>query len=189
MKLAQPTDKTRVIDILSAAFNENKSVNNILVNDEKRTLRIGRLMAYAFETCTKFGRVYLSDDGNGCALLVFPELKKTTISSLILDLKLVLGAIGVFNVKKTLKREAKIKAIQSRDRMAYLWFIGVAPEHQSTGTGKKLMLELICEMETEKRPLYLETSTLANLPWYEKFGFKVYHILDLGYELFFLRRD
>jgi len=28
-----------------------------------------------------------------------------------------------------------------------------------------------------------------NIPWYEKFGFKIYNELDLGYRLFFMKKD
>ncbi len=39
------------------------------------------------------------------------------------------------------------------------------------------------------RPIYLATSTMKNLPWYKKSGFEVYNELDLGYNLFFLKRE
>lgn len=188
MKPAQPQDKDRVVDLLSTAFDTNKSVNGIVMADGKRVHRIRHLMGYAFDICLRYGRVYLSNDRNACALLVFPELKKITFYALRLDLALIAEAIGWLNLGRALTREKRIKAVHPRERMAYLWFIGVDPNFQYAGVGKKLMNELIEAMENENRPIYLETSTTTNLPWYQKFGFEIYHLLNLGYELHFLRR-
>jgi len=51
------------------------------------------------------------------------------------------------------------------------------------------MNEVITESVSSQRPIYLETSTLKNIPWYEKFGYTVYNELDLGCKLFFLKRE
>jgi len=32
----------------------------------------------------------------------------------------------------------------------------------------------------EKLPVYLETSTLTNVPWYQRFGFEIYGKSELG---------
>ena len=73
--------------------------------------------------------------------------------------------------------------------MYYLWFIGVDPEHQNEGIGSILLDDIIEDSERKRRPIYLETSTVKNLPWYKKFGFQIYHELNLSYKLFFLKRD
>ncbi|MEJ5996264.1 GNAT family N-acetyltransferase [Pedobacter sp. Du54] len=187
MIIAQPNDKDRAVEILTYAFDQNASVNFIVKQDELRLIRIKKLMEYAFEVCYRFGKVVLSDDRKACALLLYPDLKKMTIELVSHDLKLIIWSIGVCNVVKAIKREAKIKAVQPRVRMAYIWFIGVEPKYQKFGLGKKLMNEVIIACQQENRPIYLETSTLANLPWYKKFGFEVYDMLELGYQLYFLR--
>jgi len=38
-------------------------------------------------------------------------------------------------------------------------------------------------------PVYLETSTLKNMPWYKRMGFEVYDEVELSYTLFFLKLD
>lgn len=181
-------DKQLVIDILTSSFENNKSVSYIAKQDNKRISRIRELMDYSFETCYRFGKVYISNDRRACALVLFPDQKKTTLKSVWLDIKLLLKCIGIFNIRKALQRESKVKAVQDKKLMYYLWFIGVEPSCQRKGVGTKLMEELIAEGESMKRPICLETSTLKNLPWYKKFGFEVYDELDLSYKLFFLKR-
>ena len=188
MEKAKYNDKDLIVDILTKSFDTNQSVNYIVKQDEKRLKRVKALMDYSFEVCYLFGDVFLSDDKKGCALVLYPDKKKLTIKSILLDVKLILSCVGVENIKKTLTRESLIKKIQPKDLMYYLWFIGVAPECQNTGIGSVLLDELIEDSSLKKRPIYLETSTLKNLPWYKKFGFDIYHETDLSYRLFFLRR-
>lgn len=182
-------DKERIIDILTSSFKENKSVNYIIKEDGKRVDRIRNLMDYSFEVCFMFGEVFLSDDRKGCALIVLPDKKKTTLKSILLDIKLIFSCMGVSNVKKAMNRESKIKKLHPKELMYYLWFIGVDRNDQNKGIGSSLLMDVIKQGELKNRSIYLETSTLKNIPWYEKFGFKIYNELDFGYTLFFLKRE
>lgn len=182
-------DKNLVIDILTSSFDTNQSVNYIVQQDRKRLERIKALMDYSFEMCYEFGDVFLSDNKKACALILYPEKKKTNLKSISLDLKLIVSCVGVSNIKKALARESKIKSLQPKELMYYIWFIGVYPSHQNSGTGTELLNEIIEDSRKKQRPIYLETSTLKNLPWYRKFGFDVYNELQLSYKLFFLKKD
>jgi GNAT superfamily N-acetyltransferase len=125
-------------------------------------------MEYSFEICYLFGEVFLSDDGKGCALIVLPEKKKNNLRSILLDLKLIFTCLGLANVQKAMVRESGIKKLHPEAPMYYLWFIGVAQEGQRNGIGSRLLKHVIVEAKSKNRPVYLETSTLKNIPWYEK---------------------
>lgn len=182
-------DQERIVDILSDAFDDNKSVNYIVKQDRKRKERIRRLMEYSFKVCYHFGKVFLSDDNKACAFILLPDKKKITLRSIWNDIKLIFTCIGVSNIKKAMIREAKIKAMQPKQPLCYLWFIGVRPEEQGKGIGSQLLQEILAENEFSERIVCIETSTIKNIPWYEKFGFTLYNKLDLGYELFFLKKN
>ncbi|HEY0668474.1 MAG TPA: GNAT family N-acetyltransferase [Sphingobacteriaceae bacterium] len=177
------------MDILTKSFDDNQSVNYIVQQDSKRLERIRALMDYSFEVCHSFGEVFLSEDKKACALVLFPDQKRTNLKSILLDAKLIFSCVGVGNIQKALTRESKIKNLQSKELMYYLWFIGVDPQYQNTGAGTKLLNDLIEDSSVQRRPILLETSTFKNIPWYKKFGFNIYNELDLGYKLFFLRRE
>lgn len=146
-------------------------------------------MEYSFEMCLMSGAVYLSDDKNGCALIIYPEQKKTNFKSVLLDLLLIFKTTGFANIKKAAKREATIKRHHPEGLLCYLWFIGVTPSEQHKGTGSRLMNEIIAEASIQQRIICLETSTLQNIPWYKKFGFTIYKELDFGYRLYCLKRE
>jgi ribosomal protein S18 acetylase RimI-like enzyme len=182
-------DKNLVLDILTESFDTNQSVNYIVKQDRSRAQRVRALMDYSFEVCYLFGEVFLSNDKKACALILYPDKKKTTLKSTLLDVKLILSCVGIRNIKKALTRESKIKKLQPNEPMYYIWFIGVDPACQNSGIGTQLLNEVIDDSTKKQRPIYLETSTLKNIPWYKKFGFDVYNELDLSYKLFFLKKD
>ncbi|MBO9682086.1 MAG: GNAT family N-acetyltransferase [Flavisolibacter sp.] len=187
MVKANFSEKETIVNILAQSFDDNKSVNYIIKQDGKRRERIRKLMAYAFDVCNAFGAAYLTEDKKACALIVFPDKKKTTLKSMLWDIRLVANCVGLEGVSKTMSREKKIKTLQPDESLYYLWFIGVNPEEQNKGIGSLLLNEIIRDAEQKNRTLCLETSTQKNIPWYQKFGFNIYNELDLGYKLYFLK--
>jgi ribosomal protein S18 acetylase RimI-like enzyme len=188
MKRAETKHKARVVEILSQSFEDNKSVNYVVKQDANRKDRIRGLMAYSFDVCNAFGEVWLSDDEQACALVLFPDKKKTTVESILWDAKLAVSVIGLRRVGQVLGREGKIKAYHPKQPFAYLWFIGVLPNSQNHGTGSDLLKWLINRYTQEGRPIYLETSVERNLPWYRNHGFEIFETLQLTYTLSLLRR-
>ena len=189
MITATKKDKQIIINILMLAFEQNASVNYIVGTGIDRLARITYLMDYAFEICYRFGKALISEDRNACALVLFPDQKKFNLTTVWLDLLLTAKVVGFGGINKVLKREKMIKCQHPAGNFFYIWFIGVRPAHQSEGIGSKLLTEVLAMAAELARPVYLETSTLINIPWYEKFGFEVFHKLDLGYQLFFLRKQ
>jgi hypothetical protein len=182
------SDKQLIVAILTDSFSQNQSVNYIIKQDGKRVERIKALMDYSFDICFLFGEVYLSDDKKGCALILYPDKKKTTFRSIYLDSKLAVKCLGIKNLFKAMRREDVITKQHPNELMYYLWFIGVSIEHQHLGIGSKLLQDIITEGHRQKRAIYLETSTLKNIPWYQHFGFTIYQEIDMGYKLFFLTK-
>lgn len=64
----------------------------------------------------------------------YDHRKKTTLAAIWGDIKMIFFSIGIFNVGKAIKREAKIKALQPKQPIYYLLFIAVSPEAQGNGT-------------------------------------------------------
>ncbi len=184
---ARPEDRELIIRLLTRSFEDNLSVNYIIRRDHKKQSRIRTLMEYSLDQCAMFGEVLLSDDRMGCALILYPHHKRTDLKTIFMDIKLIAGAVGITGLRKTLEREKQIKKMRPDERMAYLWFIGVDPDQQHRGIGGKFLQQILDHGQKQELPVFLETSTLKNIPWYERSGFRVYAKLELGYDLFFLK--
>ncbi len=179
-------DRERIVDIIVDSFDDNKSTNYIIKQDTKRKQRLRRLIEYSVFQGEKFGKLFMSDDKNGACILLFPWSKKTTLTSLIRDVRLVVTVIGFTRVKEVLKREKLLKKNHPRTPFYHLWYIGVDSNCQNKGIGSKLLDEVLTYCVD--KPVYLETSVASNLDWYGKYGFEIIETLDLGYTLYVLRK-
>lgn len=188
MRKAKRSDKERIVELLRLSFINNLSVGFLVGLANGRDSRIRRLMEYAFAVCYRFGEVLITEDRSACALLLYPDAKQFSLYALWLDVKLMFGIIGFSRLSKVLRREKMIKVQHPKGPFCYLWFIGVAPAVQGNGIGSCLMDALLAKMDAQDLPVYLETSVESNIGFYERFGFEVFHQIDLGYSLFFLRR-
>lgn len=70
-------------------------------------------------------------------------------------------------------------------KYVYLIIIGVSPQYQGRGYGKKMLLALNERADSLGLPIYLETATDINVVMYKKLGYevtgKVMHpIIDLA---------
>ncbi|WP_373512206.1 GNAT family N-acetyltransferase [Persicitalea sp.] len=182
-------DKKLVVEILFRSFEDNMSVNYLIPHDSKRTLRLRELIAYSLEMCRLWGKVVISENRKACALVIFPDRKRTTLRSLLIMGRLILKSIGFWNIRKALSRENQVYAHHPRIPIYHLWFVGVLPEHQGEGIGSKILEEIMKDAAEMGRPVYLETSTHKNIPWYQKHGFSIYGKIQLSYTLFLMRSD
>ena len=73
---AKYCDKSTVVQILTKSFDDNKSFNYIVRQNRNRVYFIEKIFEHFFELCYSFGKVYLSDDKTGCALVLLPDKKK-----------------------------------------------------------------------------------------------------------------
>jgi GNAT superfamily N-acetyltransferase len=62
----------------------------------------------------------------------------------------------------------------------YLPLIGTDPVHQGKGYGSALLAHAIRRCDRDRLPAYLESSSPANVPLYERFGFKVLGEIQSG---------
>jgi len=62
----------------------------------------------------------------------------------------------------------------------YLPLIGTDPAQQGKGHGATLMAHAVARCDARGEPAYLESSNPANVPFYERFGFKVMGEIQQG---------
>jgi ribosomal protein S18 acetylase RimI-like enzyme len=55
----------------------------------------------------------------------------------------------------------------------YLWGLAVKPSRQGQGIGGMLMQPVLARADADRLPCYLETMNEKNVPFYERYGFRV----------------
>lgn len=186
MLKANYKERDYVVETLANSFADNKSINYVISRRNKEK-KLRELIKYSFEQALMFGDILISDDKKAVALIIYPDKKRTTVKSVLLDIKLAFKCFGIKNLIKAIKRESAIKKQHPHSVFSYLWFIGVKYENRGKGSGTQLLIDILNYSEMQNRPVLLETSTLSNLPWYKKKGFKIYAELDFGYRLYCLK--
>lgn len=184
-------DKKRnlAIDILTHSFKDNGSVNYVVGHTDRR---IRLLMQYSYLSCMKKGDVIFHESQRGVLLYHPSDEHRFFLSVFHSELKLAVLGIGPGRILKVLRRESYIAKHRWKPPHLYLWFIGTSPDHQGIGIGTNLMKKMRAISNQMDRSICLETSNPKNLPFYQKFGFKVYHEAkedELGYTLWFMKSD
>jgi hypothetical protein len=141
MRQAILKDRSFVIDILSHAFEHNKSVNHVVKQDAHRNARIKRLMEYSFNVCYASGEIWISDDEQSCAFLLFPDKNRLSLQRMWLDVKLAFSVVGLNRVTEVIKNN------HPKVPFCHLWFIGVSPDQQHKGKGVRCFNMLLKNVE------------------------------------------
>ncbi len=68
---------------------------------------------------------------------------------------------------------ARIERAHPLEPHWYLAVLGTDPRHQGRGVGSALLAPILARCDADRVPAYLESSKRANVPFYERHGFRV----------------
>lgn len=83
-------------------------------------------------------------------------------------------------VTGTLRLLALIDRLHVKEPHYYVECLGVDPDHQGKGLGRRLLDPVLAMADRDGVPAYLETSKPSNLSFYRAFGFEVTHEVSLS---------
>jgi GNAT superfamily N-acetyltransferase len=174
----QKKDITVAGQVLREAFYNDPAWIFVIPDDNERKKRLPFVFEYIIRYALKYGVVYAPTENlEGIAVW----LPHTTVE---------ISAWGTFRsgaFKAALKMGSKIgrkmeKLFEPIDKdrrehmkgRAYLYLqaIGILPEFQGQGCGRKLLNSMFDLADEEGLPIYLETETEKNCQMYSKYGFQ-----------------
>ncbi|MDP4208174.1 MAG: GNAT family N-acetyltransferase [Bacteroidota bacterium] len=179
MRKACLENKNIVVNILSKSFMNDPHINWLLEKSKnKNKLKI--IMGYVFEESLARGTVYLNDDNTAVALWNTEMKEKVSFQYIYRNLSF-LFRIGIKTTIRCLKTDKLIYDQYPKDaKYCQLYLIGVLPEFQGKGLASALMNPMIEDMRKNFTPMHLETANSKNINLYNKKGFKIIKILQLG---------
>jgi GNAT superfamily N-acetyltransferase len=78
-----------------------------------------------------------------------------------------------------LRTQARLDALHPREPVVYVHVLGVHPAQKGRGLGGVLLRAAMAMATARGVPLFLETSNPVNLGFYQRFGLRVVHQIDL----------
>ena len=169
-------DLEAVASDLSAAFADYPMFRWFMRDDHRREaarLNLFRLMVGAIAMTT--GAV-MRPPGGGAAAVWIPSdrLGPTSLWEELRSIPVLLGATGWSRFPRMAAMRGAMDRHHPMDRPhAYLWLLGVRPEAQGLGIGSRLLAAGLAEVDAQRLPAFLETSTEANVALYRRHGFEV----------------
>lgn len=121
--------------------------------------------AKAFDSKT----VYYPNNYAGAALWFPPQVEPDTD----LVTKMIQRTISPENIEQVFNLLEQMSQFHLTEPHWYLGILGVEPTQRKKGYGSALIEQILSICDRHNQLAYLEASSLANVPFYEKHGFEV----------------
>jgi ribosomal protein S18 acetylase RimI-like enzyme len=147
--------------------------------DAPRLRRLTRFMTSEARRHHRHDGLVLTAEGHpGAALWDPPGTWRTTWLEMARSAPTLLAAIGP-RIPRALGGLALMEKSHPRQPHWYLAMLGTDPPQQGKGVVAALLDPVLTRCDTEGLGAYLESSKPANVPYYERFGFRVTGQIDL----------
>lgn len=163
--------------VLTDAFMEDPLYLAVQPNPLKRKKMIHWLNKHVVKYSIMYGEAYTNQafDGVCCWIppggMELPTIRIIRSGLHLMPLQLGIKAFNRFNQYMSFSATSR-KKILSVDYW-YLWVIGVSPQNQGTGIGRRLIETNLEKAEKEGYPVLLETENENNLDFYQRFQFHI----------------
>ena len=181
VRKAERPDVEGVVRVLVRAFDDDPIMNWICRQDGKRREAFDRLSSLTLcKLSLPFGEVLVTDDRVGAALWVPPEKWKMGFFQQLSILPTMARVIGLPRFLQMLTVLNAGEKVHPPDAHYYLLQVGVDPSRQGEGIGSALLTPVLERCDQERCGAYLENTNPENLSFYERHGFEVIGMIDLG---------
>lgn len=158
---------------------------------EERARKLAPFFRVEAKQRARLAGVWTSEGNEGAAIWAPPDRWRTGIGDGLALAWTILRASGPKAVK-ALSVLQHIERAHPNEPHWYLATLGTDPAHQGRGIGSALLAPVLERCDHAGLPAYLESSKEANVPYYERFGFRVTSELALpkgGPTLWLMWRD
>ena len=167
------------VSILLAAFSADPVARWMFPRDEDYARGWGAMLGDFCDVALGQNAAHLYHDGHSGAALWFPLEKKPDndhTNDLIRELVLA-EKLAIFG---EMRSEMKVYEPAEPENCWYLAMIGARPECQGQGVGTRLLECGLRDVDARRVNAYLHSSNPANIPLYQRFGFKLLGKIQSG---------
>jgi GNAT superfamily N-acetyltransferase len=188
-----PGDLDAVGAALGRAFADDPVMTYLTpkLEDAERGRRLAGFFRTEAKQRARLAGVWTGAANEGAAVWAPPDRWRTRIRDGLGLAAPILRAAGPRAIA-SLGVLSRMEKVHPKEPHWYLAILGTDPVHQGKGVGGALLAPVLERCDTEGLPAYLESSKESNVPYYERFGWKVTSELTLpkgGPTLYLMWRD
>lgn len=191
IRRAVSADRGTLSQALARAFDDDPVWGWLFPDESSRQRRSAQVFRAYLLSALSSGEVYTTPDLSGASLWKPPGHWKLSNGDILRSLPSLLRAFGR-QLPASLEVERKVESQHPREPHWYLSVVGTDPVAQGKGIGAGLIRQITDRCDADGLPAYLESSKEANVPYYERFGFRVTGDTQLGTDgptIWFMWRD
>jgi GNAT superfamily N-acetyltransferase len=164
---------------LARAFDDDPVTRHLIPpGSRRRRERVAAFLALGAKASMADGTVWTTAELSGAAVWRRPGRRRVPARETLRDVPAAVRALG----RRLPVGMATLRAIESRHPTEPHWYLeilGTEPAEQGRGIGGALMAPVLDRCDEEGLPAHLESSKERNVPYYERFGFRVTGELEL----------
>ena len=164
-------------EVMGKAFLHDPLWKYLVPDETMRALVVPLAMNILVRYSLLYGQVYTTLTLDGIACWLPPSETTPTFSRLVrIGIRSAPFQLGWTGFRRYIAVENYCGEVHQRIVPGihwYLWGLGVKPSRQGQGIGGMLMQPVLARADADRLPCYLETMNEKNVPFYEKYGFRV----------------
>jgi GNAT superfamily N-acetyltransferase len=169
---ATRADVPALAQALARAFRTDPVWRWMVPSDERWQAHATRVFDAELRNRLKAGHTYTTDDLAGAAVWAPPGFWRGPLTDLLRAVPATAALIGPKVVRGLGLLHAMDKA-HPRNEHWYLAVLGTDPDQQGRGVGASVLAPVLDRCDRDGAGAYLESSNPANVPFYERHGFRV----------------
>lgn len=179
--MATIDDAAAVARSLASAFDDDPVFAFMIPDDARRATRLPRFFEVFLRAGVRRGETVYTDEGAWAAALWAPpgnwETRLRDIARIAVPMARILGR----RLPASLAGLSMVEQVHPHDPPHwYLASLGTHCDHQGKGLGSAVLAPVLDHCDREGLPAYLESSKEANIPFYERHGFRVTSEIRFG---------
>jgi GNAT superfamily N-acetyltransferase len=166
--------------VLGAAFQDDPVWQWVCPDPDRRSRYLGAAFAAVVRQRVASGWAWTIDGPQGAAVWAAPDQWTTRPFDAARMAVPMLRATGRHGLRERIAALSRLEAHHPREPHWYLEILGADPTMRGRGIGSALLAPMVERLDREGTAAYLESSKEENLPFYNRFGFRVTEELTLG---------
>ncbi len=171
---AAAAELTSLLALLARAFRDDPFVGWVVRGGPGRDARAAAYFDLMLRRVSfAHGAAFTTQGRTGVAAWVPPNAWPPSMGAQVAMLPQTLSFVGLSRLGVVSEGAERMEALRPRAPHWHLALLGVDPPSQRSGAGTALLAHGLARADAEQVPAHVETSVPANVPFYERAGFRV----------------